>query len=112
VGLEATIYPLGRPRHRHIWIASGVQPFKVRKEISKKVGALRNTLQDRQTAADQLPLDSPSMLRIYRESSLDLIAHYRLAASRNRRIHNLFQLIVISGSIVTSTLTAMNEGKT
>lgn len=94
-----------------IWISSGWQLFKLYKKVAEKAGELRNALQDRQSAAALLPLDSPSGLRIYRESSLDLINQYRTAASRNRRIHNFFQLIIISGSIVTSTLTAMNAGE-
>ena len=94
-----------------LWIALTWVIWKNRKKIVARTGELRNALQDRQTAAARLPLDSPSGLRIYREASLDLIAQYRTSANRNRRIHNLFQLIIISGSIVTSTLTAMNEGK-
>ncbi|MGJ7415394.1 DUF4231 domain-containing protein [Streptomyces cinereoruber] len=81
-----------------------------RKTVVARAGELRNALQDRQTAAAGLPLDSPSGLRIYREASLDLIAQYRKSANNNRRIHNFFQLVIITGSIATSTLTAMNEG--
>ncbi|WP_432252752.1 DUF4231 domain-containing protein [Streptomyces sp. HNM1019] len=92
------------------WLSLGWGMWKNRKRIVTRAGNLRNALQDRQTAAARLPLDSPSGLRIYREASLDLIAQYRKSASRNRRIHNLFQLVIISGSIVTSTLTAMNQG--
>lgn len=80
------------------------------KVVVGRAGDLRNALQDRQTAAAGLPLDSPSGLRIYREASLDLIAQYRKSANNNRRIHNFFQLVIITGSIATSTLTAMNEG--
>ncbi|MFI0501576.1 DUF4231 domain-containing protein [Streptomyces albogriseolus] len=93
-----------------LWIALTWAIWKNRKKIVSRAGSLRNALQDRQTAAARLPLDSPSGLRIYREASLDLIAQYRKGASRNRRVHNVFQLLIISGSIVTSTLTAMNEG--
>ncbi|MEU4895212.1 DUF4231 domain-containing protein [Streptomyces sp. NPDC044780] len=75
-----------------------------------KTTAFRDALQDRQSAAAELPLDVASGLRVYREASLDVIDSYRTRASRNRRVHNLFQLIIISGSIVVSTLTAMNEG--
>ncbi|MET9917429.1 DUF4231 domain-containing protein [Streptomyces sp. NPDC006435] len=80
------------------------------KVVVSRAGDLRNALQDRQTAAAGLPLDSPSGLRIYREASLDLIAQYRKSANNNRRVHNFFQLIIITGSIATSTLAAMNEG--
>ncbi|MYV53001.1 DUF4231 domain-containing protein [Streptomyces sp. SID3212] len=93
-----------------LWIAMGWAIWKNRKKVVDLTGALRNALQDRQTSAAKLPLDSPSGLRIYREASLDLIDQYRQGANKNRRIHNLFQVMIISGSIVTSTLTAMNEG--
>ncbi|MFH8836304.1 DUF4231 domain-containing protein [Streptomyces sp. NPDC017868] len=93
-----------------LWVAMGWLLLKNHRKIVDRTGALRNALQDRQTAAAGLPLDSPSGLRIYREASLDLIAQYRKSANINRRIHNFFQLIIITGSIFTSTLTAMNEG--
>ncbi|WP_078876877.1 DUF4231 domain-containing protein [Streptomyces sp. 150FB] len=92
------------------WIALTRILWMNRKKIVSRTGLLRNALQDRQTAAAELPLDSPSGLRIYREASLDLIDQYRQSAGKNRRVHNFFQLIIISGSIATSTLTAMNEG--
>ncbi|MEU6482019.1 DUF4231 domain-containing protein [Streptomyces sp. NPDC047017] len=80
------------------------------KTLAEKTSAFRDALQKRQTAAAQLPLDTTSGLRVYREASLDVIASYRAQASRNRRVHNAFQLVIITGSIVVSTLTAMNEG--
>lgn len=95
-----------------LWIVLTWVIWKNRKRIVAHAGSLRNALQDRQTAAARLPLDSSSALRIYREASLDLIAQYRESASRNRRVHNAFQLVIISGSIITSTLTAMNQGST
>jgi len=94
-----------------LWILGAKMLLVQRKEIVSKSTELRNKLHDRQTAAARLPLDSPSALRIYREASLDLIDFYRRRASRNRRVHNLFQLIIISGSIVTSTLTAMQGSR-
>ncbi|MFI0465319.1 DUF4231 domain-containing protein [Saccharopolyspora sp. 5N102] len=39
--------------------------------------------------------------------SLIITVSWRL---RTRRVHNFFQVIVITGSIVSSTLAAMNEG--
>lgn len=84
--------------------------LKGRKDLVAKNAAMRAALSERQTAAAKLPLDSPSGLRIYREASLDLIEQYRQGAARNRRVHNLFQVVIITGSIVTSTLVAMNEG--
>lgn len=92
------------------WIALTRVLWINRKKIVSRTGQLRNALQDRQTAAAGLPLDSPSGLRIYREAALDLIDQYRQSAGKNRRVHNFFQLIIISGSIATSTLTAMNQG--
>ncbi|MFE7317452.1 DUF4231 domain-containing protein [Streptomyces sp. NPDC057555] len=94
-----------------LWVAAGWALWKNRKKIVVANATLRNASLDRQTAAAKLPLDSPSGLRIYREASLDLIDQYRKGAARNRRVHNFFQIIIITGSIVTSTLTAMNEGE-
>lgn len=93
-----------------LWIALTWALWKNRKKIVSRAGDLRNALQDRQYSAAKLPLDSPSGLRIYREASLDLIEQYRKGANKNRRIHNFFQVIIITGSIVTSTLAAMNGG--
>ncbi|WP_344641204.1 DUF4231 domain-containing protein [Kitasatospora cystarginea] len=93
-----------------LWVAMGRLFWINRKTITTKSGELRNALQDRQTAAAQLPLDSPSGLRIYREASLEIVDQYRKGANRNRRVHNFFQVIIITGSIVTSSLTAMNDG--
>lgn len=93
-----------------LWVAAGWALWKNRKKIVAANTTLRNASLDRQTAAAKLPLDSPSGLRIYREASLDLIDQYRKGAATNRRVHNFFQIIIITGSIVTSTLAAMNEG--
>ncbi|GGQ23555.1 hypothetical protein GCM10010279_34160 [Streptomyces mutabilis] len=93
-----------------LWVAAGWALWKNRKKIVLANTTLRNASLDRQIAAAKLPLDSPSGLRIYREAALDLIDQYRKGAARNRRVHNFFQIIIITGSIVTSTLTAMNEG--
>ncbi|MFD9173325.1 DUF4231 domain-containing protein [Streptomyces diastaticus] len=93
-----------------LWIACACWLYKNHKALTKKTTAFREALQERQTAAAGLPLDTTSGLRVYREASLDAIASYRAQASRNRRVHNSFQLLIITGSIVVSTLTAMNEG--
>ncbi|WP_159037276.1 DUF4231 domain-containing protein [Streptomyces specialis] len=93
-----------------VWAGMGRLFWINRNRIVEKNAQLRNALFDRQTAAAKLPLDSPSGLRIYREASLDLIEQYRKGAARNRRVHNFFQVVIITGSITTSTLTAMNEG--
>ncbi|MFF2546825.1 DUF4231 domain-containing protein [Kitasatospora sp. NPDC058063] len=93
-----------------LWVTMGRLLWINRAKIVTTSGELRNALQDRQTAAAQLPLDSPSGLRIYREASLEIVDQYRKGANRNRRVHNFFQVIIITGSIVTSSLTAMNDG--
>ncbi|MEU3883071.1 DUF4231 domain-containing protein [Streptomyces californicus] len=93
-----------------LWIACSYWLFSNHKSLAAKASAFRDALQHRQTAAAELPLDTTSGLRVYREASLDVIASYRAQASRNRRVHNVFQLLIITGSIVVSTLTAMNEG--
>ncbi|MGV9317921.1 DUF4231 domain-containing protein [Streptomyces sp. NPDC003660] len=93
-----------------LWIACACWLYNNHKNLAQKTSAFRDALQERQTAAAQLPLDTTSGLRVYREASLDSIASYRAQAGRNRRVHNSFQLVIITGSIVVSTLTAMNEG--
>ncbi|MFF2165128.1 DUF4231 domain-containing protein [Streptomyces sp. NPDC058175] len=93
-----------------LWIACSYWLRSNHKTLAKRANEYRTALQERQTAAAQLPLDTTSGLRIYREASLDVIASYRAQASRNRSVHNSFQLVIITGSIVVSTLTAMNEG--
>ncbi|WP_329456748.1 DUF4231 domain-containing protein [Streptomyces sp. NBC_01497] len=93
-----------------LWIACACWLYSNHKTLAKKTSEFRDALQKRQTAAAQLPLDTTSGLRVYREASLDVIASYRAQAGRNRRVHNSFQLVIITGSIVVSTLTAMNEG--
>ncbi|PYC71026.1 hypothetical protein C7C46_26950 [Streptomyces tateyamensis] len=93
-----------------LWVSAGWAFLLNRPKIVARAGALRNALQDRQSAAAKLPLDSPSGLRIYREASLEIIDQYRRGANKNRRVHNLFQAVILTGSIVTSSLTAMNQG--
>ncbi|MFJ4329143.1 DUF4231 domain-containing protein [Streptomyces tricolor] len=93
-----------------LWIACACWLYRNHQTLAKKTSEFRDALQERQTAAAQLPLDTTAGLRVYREASLDVIAAYRAQASRNRRVHNSFQLIIITGSIVVSTLTAMNQG--
>ncbi|MGV9942408.1 DUF4231 domain-containing protein [Streptomyces sp. NPDC003401] len=93
-----------------LWVASACWLYRNHKNLATKTSDLRDALQKRQTAAAQLPLDTTSGLRVYREASLDVITSYRAQASRNRRVHNAFQLVIITGSIVVSTLTAMNPG--
>jgi hypothetical protein len=45
-------------------------------------------------------------LRQYREDVRGVIDDYRLGANHYRRIHNIFQSIVIAGSIVTTSVTS------
>jgi hypothetical protein len=93
-----------------LWIACSCWLYSNHKTVATKANDFRDALQKRQTAAARLPLDTTSGLRIYRESSLDTIASYRAQAGRNRRVHNSFQLVITTGSIAASTLTAMNGG--
>ncbi|MDQ1041329.1 TRAP-type C4-dicarboxylate transport system permease small subunit [Streptomyces sp. V3I8] len=93
-----------------IWVACAYWLYRNHVTLAAKANQLHEALQARQTAAAQLPLNTTSGLRVYREASLDVIASYRSQAIQNRRVHNLFQLLIISGSIIVSTLTAMNEG--
>ncbi|GAA4838742.1 DUF4231 domain-containing protein [Saccharopolyspora rosea] len=76
-------------------------------DIIEQNTTVRNLAHDKQTLAAKLPLDTPEGLRIYRESALDWIAHYRKRATRNRRINNAFQGIIIVASAVASTTTAI-----
>lgn len=68
----------------------------------------RELLHEKQKLASRLELESVESLRIYREASLDLVEQYRRRATINRRIHNIFQGIIIVLSIVVSTLTALS----
>lgn len=45
-------------------------------------------------------------LRVYRAASLRDIEGYRRDAKRNRRVHNLFQAMIIIGSIAVTSLTS------
>ncbi|MGW2313891.1 DUF4231 domain-containing protein [Actinomadura luteofluorescens] len=67
----------------------------------------RNLLHDKQIAVSKIALESVPSLKIYREASLDLLDYYRRRASRNRTVHNLFQGIIIIGSILASTSSAL-----
>jgi hypothetical protein len=68
----------------------------------------RELLHKKQKLASRLELESVESLRIYREASLDLVEQYRRRATANRRVHNIFQGIIIVLSIVVSTLTALS----
>lgn len=71
---------------------------------------VRNLTHDRQSAATRIELGSLESLRIYREAAQDVITQFRFGASRNLRVHNLVQAIIIVGSIVASTTTAAMAG--
>ncbi|MFE2865500.1 DUF4231 domain-containing protein [Embleya sp. NPDC059259] len=95
-----------------VWVAMGRLVLLNRKKIVDLNANLRNLLHARQSAAAALPLDSEAALRIYREASLDDVQQYRKKATRNRQVHNLFQVVIIVGSIVVSTLSAMSNDLT
>jgi len=95
-----------------VWAGMGYALWRNRKNIVLKSLEVRNKLHDKQSAAAKLPLDSASALRIYRESSLEMIDQYRRGAARNRRVHNMFQIAIIVGSITVTTLTAANSKQT
>ncbi|MFC5290605.1 SLATT domain-containing protein [Actinokineospora guangxiensis] len=67
----------------------------------------RQLLHVKHSLAAKVPVDSVEALRIYRESSLDLVEQFRRNATRNRGVHNAFQGFVIAGSIMGSTMTAL-----
>ena len=86
---------------------AGRLTYKNRPKLTDADLDVRNAAYDKQTAAALLPLDSPEALRIYRESTLDLVDSFRIRATRNRRIHNSIQAIIIVASILASTSTAL-----
>lgn len=51
-------------------------------------------------------LDARSALRVYRAGSRTDIEEYRRLAAGNRRVHNLFQWIIIVGSIAVTSITS------
>ncbi|WP_205068054.1 SLATT domain-containing protein [Streptomyces hygroscopicus] len=83
-----------------LWVAAGVMLMSNRKTKVDHTSELRQKLAEKQNAAAALPLDSEAALRIYRESTLELMDAYRVRATRNRR------------SIVASTLVAMDNNIT
>ncbi|MGX2996588.1 DUF4231 domain-containing protein [Streptomyces sp. JNUCC 64] len=95
-----------------LWISAGVMLMKNRKAKVDHTSELRKMLAEKQNAAAALPLDSEAALRIYRESTLELMDAYRIRATRNRRVNNALQALIIAGSIVASTLVAMDHNVT
>jgi hypothetical protein len=45
-------------------------------------------------------------LRVYRVATQDDIEDYSRSAARNRRVHNVFQAVIINGSITVTSLTS------
>ncbi|MGI8309017.1 DUF4231 domain-containing protein [Saccharopolyspora hattusasensis] len=90
-----------------IMVLGGWLAWRNSPEVTEQNLNVRNLAHDKQTLAAKLPLDTPEALRIYRESALDWIDHYRTRATRSRRINNLFQGIIIVASAVASTATAI-----
>ncbi|WP_162596894.1 DUF4231 domain-containing protein [Streptomyces sp. NEAU-S7GS2] len=95
-----------------LWVGAGVMLMSNRKTRVDHTSELRKKLAEKQNAAAALPLDSEAALRIYRESTLELMDAYRVRATRNRRVNNVLQALIIAGSIVASTLVAMDNSIT
>lgn len=62
--------------------------------------------------AAQSASDPTAALRIYKVASRDDIDTYRLKATRNRRVHNILQGVIIVGSIVVTSLTSAGLSNT
>ncbi|UGQ13541.1 DUF4231 domain-containing protein [Yinghuangia sp. ASG 101] len=92
-----------------LWVVAGVLLISNRKKLVDLTSAVRQTLSAKQNAAAALPLYSEAALRIYRESTLELMDSYRRRAMRNRRVNNGLQAAIIAGSIVASTLVALDS---
>jgi hypothetical protein len=84
--------------------------IKNRRQIVEFDLNVRNLNHDRQSAAARIPSESLESLRIYREASKDIVVAFRKRATRNLRTHNTVQAIIIIGSIVASTTTAVMAG--
>ncbi|MFI1255114.1 DUF4231 domain-containing protein [Streptomyces netropsis] len=95
-----------------LWVGAGVMLIRNRKTKVDVTSEVRKKLAEKQNAAAALPLDSEAALRIYRESTLELMDTYRVRATRNRRVNNALQALIIAGSIVASTLIAMDNSIT
>jgi hypothetical protein len=80
-----------------------------RNKVVDLTSELHQALLEKQTAAAALPLYSETALRFYRESTLELMESYRKRASTNRRVNNGLQVLVIAGSIIASTLVALDD---
>ncbi|MER7413067.1 DUF4231 domain-containing protein [Streptomyces cacaoi] len=91
-----------------LWLGASWKLLTNRTVIIERANTARNTLFDKQTAASALPLESEAALRIYRESTYEVIDAYRARAARNRRVNNLFQTLIIVGSVAVTSLSALN----
>ncbi|MEV5989175.1 DUF4231 domain-containing protein [Streptomyces sp. NPDC052051] len=92
-----------------LWVGAGIMLMFNRTTKVDHTSELRKMLAEKQNAAAALPLDSEAALRIYRESTLELMDAYRVRATRNRRVNNALQALIIAGSIIASTLVAMDN---
>jgi len=90
-------------------VITGYQLMKNRTKIVTSKAQVRAALAEKQNAAAALPLFSEAALRIYRESALELMDSYRRRAARNRRVNNALQALIITGSIIASTLVALDQ---
>ncbi|MEU6152435.1 SLATT domain-containing protein [Actinosynnema sp. NPDC047251] len=88
-------------------VAASTVLIKKRPELVDLNFEARQLLHVKHSLASRVPVESVEALRIYRESSLDLVEQFRKNATRNRGVHNSFQGFVIAGSIVGSTMTAL-----
>ncbi|WP_307798948.1 DUF4231 domain-containing protein [Micromonospora antibiotica] len=92
-------------------IGMGWLVLKNRRKIIEFDVMVRNLGHDRQSAATRIPSESLESLRLYREASQDIVAQFRTRATRNLRAHNTVQAIIIIGSVVASTTTAVMAGE-
>jgi hypothetical protein len=92
-----------------LWVIAGKLLISNRSKVVNLNSEVSQALSDKQNAAAALPLDSEAALRIYRESTQELMNSYRNRASRNRRMNNLLQAVIIAGSIISSTLVALDQ---
>lgn len=84
-----------------VWMILGNRPELG--SMEHQLGVLE-TEHLRMVAAAQL--DARSALRIYRAGSRSDVEEYRKLAARNRRVHNLFQGVIIVGSILVTSITS------
>ncbi|MFJ2115954.1 DUF4231 domain-containing protein [Streptomyces sp. NPDC087850] len=95
-----------------LWVIAGNLLINNRKKVVDLTAEVNQARSEKQNAAAALPLDSEAALRIYRESTLEVMDAYRSRAGRNRRMNNALQAVIIAGSIIASTLIALDSNIT